>query len=146
MSKMSDYLEEKLINHILRNSSFAMPSTIYIALFTDDPTDANVTANECSTSAASWTTYARQDASGGIGGPASGWNAPGSTDGTTENAKVITFPSNDGAPSVTVSHIGIYDQLTGGNLLFHAPLQSSKTLLQGDVLSFAAASITITFA
>lgn len=144
MSKMSDYLEAALVNHIFRGSAYAMPSTIYIGLHTADPTDA-ASSNEVSTTATSWTTYARQDAAGGAG-IATGWDAPGPTDGTTQNAKVITFPSNDGVSSVTVTHIGIYTAITGGSLLFHAPLASSKTLLTGDVLSFAIGSITVTFA
>lgn len=142
MSKFSDYLEVQLVNHIFRTPAYSAPSTIYIGLFESDPTDAD-TGTEVNP-AGTWTDYARQDAAGG-GNKETGWDAPGSTDGTTQNAQVITFPANNGASSITVTHIGVYDALTAGNLLFHAPLASSKTLLQGDVLSFGIGAITVTF-
>lgn len=145
MSKFSDYLEVQLVNHIFRTPAYSAPSTIYIGLFTADPTDAGSGAEV--NPAGTWTDYERIDAANPTGSGAAketGWDAPGATDGTTQNAKVITFPANNGAASVTVTHIGIYDAATSGNLLFHAPLASSKTLLQGDVLSFGIGAITVT--
>lgn len=141
MSKFSDYLEVQLVNHIFRTPAYSAPTTIYIALFTSDPTDTGA-GSEVS-SGGTWTTYARQDAADG-GSKESGWDAPGATNGTTQNSVVVTFPSNDGASSITVTHIGIFDTASVGNLLFHAPLASPKTLLQGDVLSFGVGSITVT--
>lgn len=141
MSKFSDYLEVQLVNHIFRTPAYSAPSTIYVGLFTSDPTDAG-SGTEVDP-LGTWTDYARQDAADGAG-KETGWDAPGATDGTTQNAKVITFPANNGASSVTVTHIGVFDAATSGNLLFHAPLASSKTLLQGDVLSFGIGAITVT--
>ena len=62
----------------------------------------------------------------------------------TSNAKALTFPANNGAGAVTVTHIGVYDASTGGNLLYHSPLTQAKTLQVGDVISFAVGSITVT--
>lgn len=134
MSAMSDYLEGALINAVLRGTNFTAPTVgdLHLALFTADPTDANVTTNEVS---AAW--YARQTTGS--------WTAPGATSGQTSNSAAITFPAVTG-DAVVITHIGIYDASTAGNLLLHAPLTSPKTLDVSDVISFAAGSLTFTLA
>jgi hypothetical protein len=139
MSKFSDYLEEKIIQTTLRGQAMPQPSDIFVALFTADPTDANVTAGECNTTA--WPAYARQNAAH-ADAIATGWTAP--SNGVTSNAKIITFPANNGATAITVTHVGLYDAATSGNLLYHAPLVASKTLQPGDVLSFGVGALTVT--
>jgi hypothetical protein len=141
MSKFSNYTEQNIIETTLRGAVFPVPAGIYIALFTADPTDANVTANEVQ--AAAWPAYGRKDAAVGAA-ISTGWTA--NADGVSSNAKVITYSANNGAGVVTVTHIGIYDALTGGNLIYHAPLVSSKSLQIGDVLSFGIGAITVTVA
>jgi hypothetical protein len=130
----SDYLESAVLNSVLRGQVFPVPSKTYIALFTADPTDANIQANEVS---GSW--YARQDiAQGGV--IESGWTAP--SNGVSTNAKVITFPAVTDS-QVTVTYFGIYDAATAGNLLFHGNLATPKTLLVDDVLSFSIGALQI---
>ena len=144
MSQFSDYLEDQIIETTLRGAPFIVPAGVYVALFTADPTDDPEDGgyvNEVQTSA--WPAYVRKDSRNG-GAAGSGWT--GSANGVSTNAQVITFPANDGAGSVTVTHIGLVDASTGGNLLYHAPLVASKTLLVGDVLSFAIGAITVTVA
>jgi len=137
MSAFSDYLEEGILNHTLRGQALSVPSTIYIALYTSDPTDAK-TGDEVMDSG-----YLRQDAAKG-GTIASGWTAPTtSSDGKmTSNAKLIQFPPiADG--TVTISHYAIYDAQTGGNLLYHAPFTVAKTLEINDVLSIDVGGIEV---
>ena len=141
MSKFSNYTEANIIEPTLRGTAFPVPAGTYLALFTADSTDANTTANEVQTSA--WAAYVRQDCAAGSA-INTGWGAP--SDGVTSNAKALTFPANNGAGAVTVTHIGVYDASTGGNLLYHAPLTASKTLQVGDVISFAIGSVTVTVA
>ncbi len=141
MSKFSNYTEGNIVETTLRGAAFPVPAKTYVALFTADPTDANVTANEVGVGA--WPAYARKDAANG-GAIATGWSA--NADGVSSNAQVITWAANNGASTVTVTHIGIYDALTGGNLLYHSPLVSSKSLLVGDVLSFGIGAISVTIA
>ena len=141
MSKFSNYTENNIIESTLRGAAFPVPSGIYLALFTADPTDANITDNEVDT--AHWPAYKRKDAADG-GAINSGWTAP--ADGVSSNAKSITYPPNNGTGNVTVTHLGIYDAATGGNLLYHAPLVAPKTLLPGDVISFSIGSLTVTVA
>ncbi len=139
MSKFSNYTETNIVDTTLRGVSFPVPAGIYVALFTSDPADANATENEVTLAA--FPAYARKDAA--VGGViASGWAAP--ANGVTSNAKVITYVANNGAATVTATHLGIYDAITGGNLLYHSPLVTSKALLVGDVLSFGIGAITIT--
>ena len=58
MSAASDYLEDKLLDHVLGNTAFSQPSNIYLALFTADTgLEANSPSAEISTSS---TGYGRQ--------------------------------------------------------------------------------------
>lgn len=141
MSKFSNYTEGNIIETTLRGAAFPVPSNVYVALFTADPTDANTTANEVQV--ANWPAYVRKDAAVGAA-ISTGWTA--NSNGVSSNAKVITFPANDGAGAVTVTHVGLYDAASSGNLLYHAPLVASKTLQVGDVLSFAIGSLVVTVA
>jgi hypothetical protein len=141
MSKISDYSKGNVIETTLRGAAFPVPAAVYVALFTADPTGANITANEVQVAA--FPAYVRKDAAVGAA-IATGWSA--NAGGVSSNAKVITFPANNGAGAVTVTHIGLYDAATGGNLLYDAPLVSSKTLQIGDVLSFAIGTLTVTIA
>jgi len=135
----SNYVEDNVINSTLRGAAYPVPSGVYVALFTADPTDAGVTANEVQASV--WPSYARQDAAAG-GAISSGWTAP--ADGVSSNAKTIEFPANDGAGTVPVTHFALFDAASGGNMLFHAPLESAKNIEVGDVMAFAIGSIVVT--
>lgn len=127
MSSMTDYLENVLINTVLRNTGFTPPTTTYAALFTSNPGGDAPAAGEVS---GGW--YARQSVA---------WNPP--ANGATANTNAITFPQVTGA-AVTITHLVIFDAATNGNALFWAPLTSSKDLAIADALSFAAGAITVT--
>lgn len=139
MSAASNYTEENVINALLRGVTFPLPTTIYVGLHTANPTDAG--GNEVSTG--NWPAYVRKDAAVG-GAIASGWDAP--TDGVTQNAKQIVYPGMDGVADVTVTHWALYDAPTGGNMLAHAALQTSRTLQTGDVFVFDIGAMTVTMA
>lgn len=128
MAEMSNYLENALINVTLRATSYTAPTTVYLALYTTDPTDAD-TGTECS-----GTAYARQSITFG---------AP--SNGVSTNSAVIDFPQAGGAWG-TITHIGIRDALTTGNLLYHSPLDTSKTIATGDVFRVASGSLSVTLA
>lgn len=129
MAAFSDYLEAGILSATLRGQALSTPSSIYIALFTSDPTDGG-TGNELTDSA-----YLRQDAAKGEA-ISNGWTAPAvSGDGTMcSNAKVLQFPPIADGP-VTLGHYGIFDSQTGGNLLYHGAFTVAKTLEVNDVLS-----------
>ena len=129
MAAFSDYLEAGILSATLRGQALSTPSSIYIALFTGDPND-DASGFELTDSA-----YLRQNAAKGES-ISNGWTAPSvSGDGmVSSNAKVIQFPPiADG--SVTLSHYGVFDSQTGGNLLYHGAFTVAKTLEVNDVLS-----------
>jgi hypothetical protein len=128
MAEISNYLENALINGTLRGSSYTAPTTTYLALYTSDPTDAD-TGTECS-----GTSYARQSVTFG---------AP--SNGASTNSAAIEFPQAGGSWG-TIAYVGIRDALTVGNLLYHTPLDASKTIATGDVFRIAAGSLSVTLA
>lgn len=142
MANFSDYTEANIINATLRGVAFPLPAATYISLHTANPTDANTTSTEVQVGA--FPAYARQDAAAG-GAISSGWTAP-SASGSSSNAKAVTFPANNGAGAVVITHIGIYDAASGGNLLYHGALTVAKTLQVSDVLAFSVGSLVVTTA
>ena len=128
MAEMSNYLENALINATLRNTSYTTPTTVYLALYTSDPTDAD------SGTEVSGTSYARQSITFG---------AP--SNGVSTNSEAIEFPQAGGSWG-TVTHVGIRDASSAGNLLYHTPLDASKTIATGDVFRVAIGSLSVTLA
>ena len=144
MSAMSDYLENKLIDHILRNTSFSLPSTIYVALYTAAPSDAGGGTE------VSGGSYARVQVGPGTtdwrNTQNSGSGASSGTGGQTANVADITFPSPTGNWG-SVTHFGIHDHVSAGNLLFHGALTVPKTVNNGDPApKFLAGSLVVTLA
>jgi hypothetical protein len=128
MAEFSNYLENALINATLRNTAYTSPTTVYVALYTSDPTDAD-TGTEVS-----GTNYARQSVT--FGSP---------SNGASTNSAAVEFPQA-GSSWGTVAYIGIRDASTAGNLLFHTALDASKTIATGDVFRIATGSLSVTFA
>jgi hypothetical protein len=128
MAEMSNYLENALINVTLRNTAYTTPTTVYLALYTTDPTDAD-TGTEVSGGS-----YARQSITFG---------AP--SNGVSTNSAAIEFPQATGSWG-TITHVGIRDALTTGNLLYHTPLDVSKTIASGDIFRVAIGSLSVTLA
>lgn len=142
MAALSDYLENKLIDWLLRGQTFTPPATVYVGLLTAAPSDSaagtEVTGGSyarvaVTSSLASWA--GTQAAASTV--------ASSGTSGTTSNNGTITFPAPTANWGV-VTHFAVYDASTGGNLLFYAALGASKTINNGDAApSFAAAALTL---
>lgn len=128
MSK-SDYAENKINDHIVGKTSFTMPTNVYVALYTVAPSDSGGGTEVTGGS------YARKQTVG------ADWNA--SSGGSISNANAITFVTAT-ASWGTVTHFGVFDASTAGNLLFWAPLTASKTVGSGDTASFAAGALVHT--
>ena len=131
MAEMSNYLENALINATLRNTAYTSVATIYVALYTADPTDADLIANEVSTSG---TAYARTAVTFG---------AP--SNGVSLNSGDVTFPTCTAAWG-TVTHVGLRDASTLGNLLYHSPLDDSKSVGIGDIFKITTGNLSVTLA
>lgn len=139
MSALSDYLEAQILNHTLRGIAMATPPTnVYVALFTAAPSDAGG-GSELTGSG-----YARV----AVPGVAGSWSVPvaGAGASVCTNAVIISFPTATANWAGPITHVGLFDAATGGNLLYHGALVSSKTVNSGDTLRFAASTISISLA
>jgi hypothetical protein len=130
MAGASDYLENKLLDHIVGKTSYSMP-TAYIALCTTAPTDASTGSTIVE---ANYTGYARKSTSG------SDWEAASS--GHTQNAGALTFGACS-AGSSTVTHFAVCDASSGGNMLFFGSLGSSLAVSTGITPEFAAGDLDV---
>ena len=140
----SNYLELALLNHIFGPNANASNSAtswtapvdnaIYVSLHTADPTDAGSGAE------VSGNGYARSNASDSLT-----WTvaAAGGTT-TAKNDQAIAFPQATGNYSSNVTHIGIWDAASSGNLLFHGELTTAKTVTTGDTFQINASALVIT--
>ena len=126
MAEMSNYLENALINATLRNTSYTSPTTVYVGLYTSDPGEGN-TGTEVSGGS-----YARTAVT--FGAPANG---------VSTNSASVTFPTATGTWG-TVTHIGILDASTSGNLLYYTPLDASKAIASGDVFTISTGNLSVT--
>lgn len=122
----SNYLENKVIDHFLGTSSTSAPSNVYMGLFTSNPTDAN------SGTEVSGNGYSRQVIT---------FNTASS--GSATNSSAETFTASGGNFG-TITHFGIFDASTSGNLLYHGALTDDKVIEDGDSLVVASGAITIT--
>lgn len=145
MSAMSDYLENKLIDHVFRGQAYSNP-VLYIGLLTAAPSDAGGGTE------VSGNGYARVKAAAGASQALTDWKstqndslASSGTSGNTTNTSAVNFPTPTATWGV-VTHFGIYDALTGGNLLFWGTLTISKTINQSDTVTFPSGTLSITFA
>ena len=128
MSAMSDYLELKILDHILGTTAYTAPSTVYVGLatasFNDDASGSELSGNNYSRVAAAFDAAAS---------------------GTTDNTSAIEFAAATGSWG-TVSHFGIFDAASSGNLLIHGAFSASKTITTGDILRIGAGDLDITAA
>lgn len=126
MAALSDYLENNLLDHALGTAAFTQPTTVYVALFTDNPTDAG-TGTEVSGGS-----YVRKAVT--FGAAASG--------AASNNADVVFDVAT--ASWGTVTHIGIFDSATLGNMLFHGAFTQSKAIASNDQFKIPTGNLTIT--
>jgi hypothetical protein len=128
MAEMSNFLENALINATLRNTTYTSPATVYVSLWTSDPTDAG------SGTEVSGGSYARTAVTFG---------AP--SNGVSTNSADVEFPQAT-ASWGTVGWIGINDASTSGNLLYHTALDAAKTIDSGDIFKISTGNLSVTLA
>ena len=125
---MSNFLENALINATLRNTTYTSVATVYVSLWTTNPTDAG------SGTEVSGGSYARTAVTFG---------AP--SDGASLNSADVTFPTAT-ASWGTVGWIGINDAATSGNLLYHTALDTAKAIDSGDIFKISTGNLSVTLA
>lgn len=125
MAGFTDYFENKIIDHMLRNQAFTPPSQLYLGLFTVSPTDSG----------------------GGTEVSGNGYQRVAITlsaasNGQTSNTATIDFPQATGDWGTIVA-AGIFDAVTGGNLLMWTTISPQKTITSGDIFRIPAGNLTI---
>lgn len=121
----SNYLETKVLAHTFSNTAYTTPGTVYVGLFTSSPSE------DGSGTEVSGGSYARQSGAFTTSG------------NTATTSAAIEFPTAT-ASWGTITHIGIYDASSAGNLLAYAALTASKAIASGDVFRIPAGDIDIT--
>jgi hypothetical protein len=123
----TNFLETEILDHVFAGAAYSAPGTHYLALFTAAPGETGG-GTEVSTSG---TAYARQSV------------AFTTTGNTTSNSAAVEYPTAT-ASMGTVTHVGVFDAATAGNLMAYASLSSSKAIDTGDVFRVPTGDLDIT--
>jgi len=130
MAGFSDYLEDKVLDHVFGGTAYTAPSTLYVALYTVAPTD---------------TGGGTEVSGGGYVRKTAAFTVSGTNPTTASNSAAVEYPTAT-ANYGTVVAVGIFDALSGGNLLAYANLDTSKVVSTGDVFRFNTGDLDITLA
>jgi len=122
---LSNTFETHTLNYLFTATSVTRPTAWYVALFTSNP-DEDASGTEVSGGA-----YARQSVAFTVSG------------NTASNSAAIEFPTAT-ASYGTVTHIGVFDASSAGNLIAYAALSTSKAIDTGDVLRLPSSDLDIT--
>lgn len=124
---LSNTFETTVLTWLLTNSAATRPTAWYVALFTSNPAE-DASGTEVSTSG---TAYARQSVTFSVSG------------NTASNTAAIEFPTAT-ASYGTVTHVGVFDASSAGNLIAYAALTTSKAIDTGDVMRIPASDLDVT--
>jgi len=128
-------MPQTLLNHILGNSSYSSPGTsIYVALGRSLVTDTSYTFVSWTEISTSGTGYARK--------VATSWYAP--TSGSTSNLSDVLFATPPlGVTWGRITHVAVFNAISGGNMLFWGRLRAPIYIIAGDGLKFVTGDIDI---
>jgi hypothetical protein len=129
MGSFSDYLENKILDHIVGNAAFTAPTNIFVALSTADPLDTGLSIAEPFGSA-----YAR------VSTDDSDWDA--ASGGALDNGADITFVEASGAWG-TITHFALFDQDRTAYAITGVSTGDKKFTIAGDHASEMAAGTLI---
>ena len=121
----TNFLETEILDHVFAGAAYTAPSTKYLALFTGAPGETGG-GTEVTGGA-----YARQTVAFTTSG------------NTTSNNAAVEYPTAT-ANYGTVTHVGVYDASSSGNLMAYAALSSNKTIETGDVFRVPSGDLDIT--
>lgn len=127
MSGNSNYLANAVLAWVKGTAMPTAPTTVYVALFNGDPTDAGTGGTEVTTTiraagrvAVTYGTIASKSMS---------------------NSAIVNFGNSAGA--TTITHFGIFDAASAGNMLGSNSLSSgSGAVSAGAAVSFAIGALT----
>ena len=139
MSNASNYLEGKVLDHVLRVTSFTQPSGLWLGLFNNTSgnaatnLEAGTLTDETSTSG---TAYVRKAVT-----------FAAASSGTSATSATVTFDAAT-ANWGTITHVAIMDGATAGagNVLFWGAVTTAKTIETGDTFQVTSGNLTVTLA
>ena len=135
MSAASNYLENKVLDHVLTATAYSQPSGRHLALFTNTSTNAaaNLEAGTL-TDEVSGGSYARQSVA-----------FAAASNGTSATNATVTFPAAS-ANWGTITHVAVMDAATAGNVLFWGAVTTAKTIESGDTFQVTSGNLTVSLA
>lgn len=131
MSAASNYTENEVLDHVLGKGTrdFTSPSALYVSLYTSNPDE------DDSGTEVSGTNYARTAVTFGA-----------ASSGSASNSADVEFPAAGSGGWGTVSHIGIHDASSAGNLLFYGALTASRAVDEADIFTITSGNLSISLA
>ena len=130
MTAFSNFLENELLDHVLRGSAYTSPAPIFVALYTDDPTDAD-SGTEVAASG-----YARLEI-----GTTAGRAFTTASGGSSKNNEAWEMTASTAWGTIT--HFGLRDATAAGNLLYYGALTTAKVIGTDDILRFSTGSLSV---
>lgn len=121
----TNYTETEVLEWLLTAGAVTRPTAWYVGLFTAAPGE---TGGGTEVSGGS---YARESATFTVSG------------NTASNSANIEFTEAT-ASWGTITHVAIFDAVSGGNMLAYASLTASKTIDSGDILRIPAGDLDVT--
>lgn len=135
MTGYVDVVEQALLNHFLTDPAYTPPTTMYLGVSSTTPADDGTNFTEPTTG-----DYAR------VATTAADWGAAtGTAPATKANTATLTLPTAtaDWLAGADLTHWGLFDAETEGNLLFSGELDTSKPVLSGDTPSFGSGALVM---
>lgn len=137
MADLSDFLEAGLLDHLFRGASSPRQDSYWVALFTTATSD-DGSGTEVSTG--NWTNYSRVEVDASAASSifnAAASEAGGGQRSDTDNEIDFGTATISGS-DVEVTHVALMTASSGGNMLFHGALGSSRTIFNGAPVKFEA--------
>lgn len=137
MSAASNYLENKVLDHVLTSTAYTQPANRFLALFTGTAGDVlgrlenDTLTDEVTTSGSAYIRKAVTFAA-----------ASGGTSATNATVTFDAATSNWG----TVTCIAIMDAVSAGNVLFYGQVTTAKTIESGDTFQVSSGNLTVSLA
>jgi len=133
MGALSNYSENKALDHVLKNTAFTRPASLFLGVCTANPADTGTGGTITEPSGDGYTRMSCND-----------WNAAASR--ATSISTVITFPTATGIWG-NMAYFAILDTsvLSTGNLIGYGAISPAKTIVTNDVLVFDHGDVDVSF-
>lgn len=134
MSAFSNYLEDKINDHVLTNTAFTKPATVYLSLHTGDPGESG-TGSEVSGGSYARVAITNNNTNFPV--------CPSTGTPTKTNGQPFSFPTST-ASWGTVTHWALYDASSAGNMIAHGAFSTPRLVASGKTMKVPAGGLTFT--